>query len=74
MIKRQVHSFAYPNGDYNEQTRKLVDAAGYKAACTTMNGTVQHGDDVFQLRRCAINDWNIERFKQQMEAFFNDRS
>ncbi len=74
MINRQVHSFAYPNGDYSEQTRKLVDAAGYKAACTTVNGTVQQGDDVFQLRRCAINDWNIERFKQQMEAFFNDRS
>jgi len=74
MINRQVHSFAYPNGDYNEQTRKLVDAAGYKAACTTINGSVQQGDDVFQLRRCAINDWNIGRFKQHMEAFLNDRS
>ncbi len=72
MINKPVLSFAYPNGDYNEQTRQLVDAAGYRLACTTTTGCVQHGDNVFQLRRCAVNDWPLETFKRKLETFFHD--
>ncbi len=74
MLQRPVQTFAYPNGDFTEQTRKLVDAAGYQCACTTVSGRVEPGDDVFQLRRCAINDWDIVLFKKNLEAFFHDRS
>ncbi len=74
MIHQPVHSFAYPNGDFTEQTRKLVDAAGFRSACTTINGRVEPGDDVFRLRRCAVNDWGIALFKKNLEAFFHDRS
>lgn len=74
MIHRPIRAFAYPNGDFTEQTKKLVDAAGYSAAFTTVRGRVEPGDDVLQLRRCAVNDWTIEQFKQNLEAYFNDRS
>ncbi len=74
MIHQPVRSFAYPNGDFTEQTRKLVDAAGFRAACTTISGRIEPGDDLFRLRRCAVNDWNIALFKKNLEAFFHDRS
>lgn len=74
MIGQPVRSFAYPNGDFTEQTRKLVDAAGFRAACTTISGRVELGDDLFRLRRCAVNDWDITLFKKNLEAFFHDRS
>ncbi|MCX6043821.1 MAG: polysaccharide deacetylase family protein [Chloroflexi bacterium] len=74
MIHQPVLSFAYPNGDFTEETRKLVNAAGFNTACTTINGRVEPGDDVFCLRRCAVNDWDIALFKKNLEAFFHDRS
>ena len=42
-----VSTFAYPFGRFNAETKAVVEAAGYKAAFTVMNG----GADRFEIRR-----------------------
>ncbi len=47
-------SFAYPNGkadDYTRETLLLVREAGFKAACSTINGRVDNHSPMFQLPR-----------------------
>ena len=55
LLALPVLDFAYPNGrfhDFDENTCRLVLAAGYRCAVTTEPGTVRRGDDRLALRRC----------------------
>ena len=58
---KSVHSFAYPNGfpeDFNHLTKEEVRLAGYKAAFTNIYGQFEVGDDLFDIRRIALdNRW-----------------
>lgn len=73
LIGRRVLAFAYPYGtaqDFTEETAEIVRAAGFHAACTTIPGSIESGDDPFRLRRCPIFDWDVETFEQQLESYF----
>jgi peptidoglycan/xylan/chitin deacetylase (PgdA/CDA1 family) len=37
-IGKSVHAFAYPNGDFTDETVKLVKEAGYSCAFTATEG------------------------------------
>jgi peptidoglycan/xylan/chitin deacetylase (PgdA/CDA1 family) len=66
-------AFAYPYGtrlDYTLETAALVRTAGFRAACTTVHGSVESGDDVFALRRSAVFNWNAATFARQLDSFF----
>ena len=55
IIGDKVLSFSYPNGQrgaFSPETRTLITAQGYLAACTTMWGTVENNTDIFELPRC----------------------
>lgn len=57
--------FAYPNGgaaDYTPETLQLVREAGFKAACTTINGRVDANVSLFQLPRYGSPEsvWEAE--------------
>ena len=58
-IEKQLHitpqSFCYPNGDYNEQTLKLLTGAGYDNAVTTLWGVNDKSAADYQLYRCDMN-------------------
>jgi len=69
-LGRSISTFAYPNGDFTDETAQLVDEAGFTAACSTIMGNVRSGDDLFRLRRYAVNDWDIETFRNNLESFF----
>ena len=73
-ISRPVYSFAYPYGspeDFTAETRTVVQASGLKSACTTFDGTVGEGTDVFLLPRIAVEDWNGDEFMKRLEDWFN---
>jgi peptidoglycan/xylan/chitin deacetylase (PgdA/CDA1 family) len=70
ILERTVQSFAYPYGDFSETTAAIVCAAGFRTACTTRHGSIESGNDLFQLRRCAVSDWDITTFKQKLDSFF----
>lgn len=58
-------SFAYPNGkedDYTRETLLLVREAGFKCACTTINGRVAGEAPLFQLPRYGSPEsvWEAE--------------
>jgi peptidoglycan/xylan/chitin deacetylase (PgdA/CDA1 family) len=58
--------FAYPNGtraDFCELSGQLVREAGYRCALTTVGGTVDRGDDLFELRRLTGCIDTMPRFR-----------
>lgn len=68
-----VCTFSYPYGqlgDFTDETVKIVQSAGFRAACTTIQGVVEAGNDLFRLQRCEIQNWDIETFKKNLEWFF----
>lgn len=53
-LGNKVHSFAYPNGEYNPQIKQLVAQAGYKIAVTTEKRINQTGADLLSLGRISL--------------------
>jgi peptidoglycan/xylan/chitin deacetylase (PgdA/CDA1 family) len=49
-----VEHFCYPYGDWNDSVRDLVEAAGYKTACTTITGINLPGNAPFSLKRITV--------------------
>jgi peptidoglycan/xylan/chitin deacetylase (PgdA/CDA1 family) len=50
--------FAYPNGeltDFNQPVKEMVRQAGFTCAVTALRGTCAPGDDLYALRRVAID-------------------
>lgn len=47
----KIVSFCYPYGFYNEDTKKLVEQAGYTNATTTKLGSVVSSDNLFEINR-----------------------
>ena len=54
-LGRAVTLFAYPKGKFNSEVRCMVEDSGYFAACSTINGAVHPGDDIYTLKRIGIN-------------------
>jgi peptidoglycan/xylan/chitin deacetylase (PgdA/CDA1 family) len=54
MLGRAVDYFAYPYGDYDDEVRGRVEAAGYRAACSTRAGFNRVDVDRFRLRRLEV--------------------
>jgi peptidoglycan/xylan/chitin deacetylase (PgdA/CDA1 family) len=61
----RVEGFAYPNGtraDYTAETKALLREAGYSYAVTTVPGSNEPGDDLFELRRATPWDEDVFAF------------
>ena len=62
-----VKHFAYPNGelaDFSPAVRSLVEAAGFRSACTTVRGYNRPSDDRLALKRIDGNQnslWHLVR-------------
>ncbi|WP_284681105.1 polysaccharide deacetylase family protein [Aceticella autotrophica] len=56
--------FAYPYGQYTEETINILNKLGYTMAFTTQQGDVKKGDNPYTLKRYFVGpDTTIERFK-----------
>ncbi|UCE67748.1 MAG: polysaccharide deacetylase family protein [Candidatus Zixiibacteriota bacterium] len=54
---KTISLFSYPNGDFNEEIKKLVREAGYDCAITTGGREIDKGAlDLFALKRIGIHD------------------
>ena len=56
IVKRDLLSFCYPNGDYNDAIAAMVEGSGYKLAFTTKNGWNRVNQDLFKLKRIGIHE------------------
>lgn len=54
LFGRPIEHFCYPYGDWNESVRELVEAAGYKTACTTEAGINTAQTCSFALKRLTV--------------------
>jgi peptidoglycan/xylan/chitin deacetylase (PgdA/CDA1 family) len=70
LFGRPVTHFCYPYGDWNEAVRDLVQAAGYKTACTTDPGVNGPGDSPFLLKRFTARypSWNVRALWSRLRA------
>ncbi|MCL5670451.1 MAG: polysaccharide deacetylase family protein [Acidobacteria bacterium] len=54
---KEVRSFSYPYGDYDNRVLRAVVAAGYSSAVSTRLGVVKDGASVFEIPRVNVR-WN----------------
>jgi peptidoglycan/xylan/chitin deacetylase (PgdA/CDA1 family) len=73
LLGRPVFNFAYPYGeleDFNSQSVGIIQAAGFSLAVTMKTGCNEPGDDLLRLKRCAVGNWPLDKFKYQIDSFF----
>jgi peptidoglycan/xylan/chitin deacetylase (PgdA/CDA1 family) len=64
-----ITSFAYPYGgptDYTPETVTILKDAGYGCSCSTLDGIVFAGSDLYQLPRVDIKDWDGDEFARHL--------
>jgi hypothetical protein len=67
----EVCTLAYPFGtlrDFNEEVKGSIKAAGYRAACTSLNGMNRHETDRFELRRTKLEQGDDPVFHEILEG------
>jgi peptidoglycan/xylan/chitin deacetylase (PgdA/CDA1 family) len=62
LLDRQITSFAYPFGDYDDRVRAAVAETGMTVACTTAHRSVQSDDDCLALPRIGVRNWTSDQF------------
>jgi peptidoglycan/xylan/chitin deacetylase (PgdA/CDA1 family) len=55
LLAKPVRFFAYPYGSFDNRARDAVESAGYRAACSTIQGKNRAGADRFVLRRVSVD-------------------
>lgn len=65
----RIHSFAYPYGssaDFDEATARVVSAAGFEHACTSIPGRLAAGTDPLRVPRIVVRDWTAEQLELEL--------
>ncbi|CAK6686847.1 hypothetical protein ICNINCKA_00083 [Synechococcus sp. CBW1107] len=70
-LNRPVTLFAYPFGDYAQETREIAREVGFCCACTTQSQRVSRGSDLFQLPRYGVENCSGDEFAQKLSAWFS---
>jgi len=63
---KRPRSFAYPYGDVDRESIRLVQEAGFDCACTTRQAFVSRTSDAFALPRIAVGNWNLRQFADRL--------
>ncbi len=61
-------TFAYPFGDRDPESERLVKDAGYSCACATDERPVSRGSTLFALPRIAVTDCDAREFGRRLAA------
>lgn len=59
-------AFAYPFGEWDETSRRLVEQAGYACACATGDAFVSARSNVFALPRLRVGNWEVRRLRDML--------
>jgi len=63
---RRVYTFAYPFGEHDETSVRVVKRAGFALACIVGGGLVRSNTDLFRLPRLMVRDFRGAIFAQQL--------
>jgi peptidoglycan/xylan/chitin deacetylase (PgdA/CDA1 family) len=61
-------TFAYPYGDFDDESASLVEAAGFECACTTVETGVSRTADPFRLPRLQVRNWSSGELAHALSA------
>lgn len=68
-----VLTMSYPFGgasDYNEDTVRVCKELGFSKVAANIPGIWSEGDDLYQIPRCIVRDWDLEQFQKQITMFW----
>jgi peptidoglycan/xylan/chitin deacetylase (PgdA/CDA1 family) len=68
-LDKKVVDFAYPYGNYNTETKMLVEQAGFKFAVSTEERPVRDRDAQFELPRVQVKNWSMPVFKDNLNRW-----
>lgn len=71
IIGKKIVSFAYPHGEYDENTLCIMKEADLKYACTTDWGAVDKTSNRLTLPRMLVRNTGASFFKKQLNYLFN---
>lgn len=69
-LKRKINFFAYPSGNYNEETLALMQESEFEAAFNTNPYPVKGKTNIFKINRFQVNNWNGENFEMKLQNWF----
>jgi len=64
LLGRPITSFAYPHGEHDATTCRIVSQAGFARACTSRGGTVRRRTDPLRLPRLEVPDCDGDTFSR----------
>jgi peptidoglycan/xylan/chitin deacetylase (PgdA/CDA1 family) len=66
-LNTTIRSFAYPFGEYDEQTLTLVEQAGLEVACSADPGNVTDATSLLKIPRREVLNWTGEQFAERLQ-------
>ncbi len=72
IIKQTISGFAYPfgnRGSFNKETEDIVKKSGYQYACANIHERITSKSNIYALPRFIIRDWDLEKFKKELDNF-----
>ena len=74
LIKKNVKHFSYPFGgksDYDINTIKIIQKLGYNSAVNTYKSPFRLNDNIFEIPRFSIKNWDKTLFAKKINSYFN---
>ena len=76
ILKEKVDFFAYPKGKrkhFDNQLKRRVKKAGYRAAFSTENGEICSSEDLFELKRIGMRNYPLFVFRVRLSGLLEYR-
>lgn len=76
ILKIPIQTFSYPFGttaDYNKDTICICKEADIVKVAANVRGIWEPGNDLFQVPRHIVRDWELELFKRKIEMFWEGK-
>ena len=68
LVGRRPQAFAYPYGDYDSDSVKIVGDAGFDVACTTRPYGIGVRSQMLRLPRLAVGNWKASELKAAIRS------
>ena len=66
---RPLNAFAYPYGDYDSATVRLVKRSGFRSACTIHENRLSRFSSKFLLPRYPVRDWPADELERRLASW-----
>jgi peptidoglycan/xylan/chitin deacetylase (PgdA/CDA1 family) len=62
--------FAYPNGDLDDESVRIVGSLGFEVACTSHQDLVWRSTDPLRTPRISVADWSADEFERRIFGYW----